>query len=245
MRTFLSMLFLISFSAYALDQKTRLNDDSITVYLIPGQGSDHRLYKNLVINRKFKVRHIQYFTPDKGCDLPTFALELAKQIDTNERFVLIGTSLGGMLATEISTFTSPEKTIIISSAKNALELPKRYRFQQKFPIYKLVGARLSKAGARCLQPIVEPDRKKEKEVFKAMLRAKDPLFLKRTITMIINWKRTKTPQNIIHIHGDSDHTLPIRCVTWDYKLEKGSHMMMLTRAEELSTLLNAILSDLP
>ncbi|MEQ9188628.1 MAG: alpha/beta hydrolase, partial [Cryomorphaceae bacterium] len=92
-----------------------------------------------------------------------------------------------------------------------------------------------------LQPIVEPDRKKEKETFKAMLDAKDPLFLKRTIGMIIHWERDTNTTEVIHIHGDRDHTLPIKHVEYDYLIKGGSHMMTLTRADELSQLLADIL----
>src|SRR6056300_912405 len=105
-----------------------------------------------------------------------------------------------MLAAEMNTFLSPQKTIIISSAKSRKELPTQYRFQRAIPIYSLVPKRLVKGGARVLQPIVEPDRKRNKEIFKAMLKDKDPKFLKRTVRMIIRWERTEAPKGIIHIH---------------------------------------------
>jgi|TARA_B110000879_G_scaffold47227_1_gene66594 hypothetical protein len=42
-----------------------------------------------------------------------------------------------------------------------------------------------KFGAKVLQPIAERDSKTNKETFQAILSDKDPLFLKRTIEMII------------------------------------------------------------
>jgi surfactin synthase thioesterase subunit len=67
----------------------------------------------------------------------SYAKKLSHQIDTTQPFILIGVSLGGMLATEMTDFIQPEKTIIISSAKNKYELPHRYRFQNIVPIYYL------------------------------------------------------------------------------------------------------------
>ncbi len=142
----------------------------ITVYLIPGQGSDYRIFNNLDIDSTFKVKHIHYTLPDKGMSLPQFAHALATQIDTSEEFILIGVSLGGMLATEMSTFLHPKKVILISSAKSRNELPFRYKFQRHFPIYKAVPGKLAKAGAKLLQPLVEPDRNVEKETFKSNVR---------------------------------------------------------------------------
>lgn len=184
-----------------------------------------------------------YPVPYPDMSMRQYAALLSQQIDTSEPFVLIGTSLGGMLATEMSTFLTPEKVIIISSAKSRKELPHRYRFQRFIPIYDWIPAALSKRGALLLQPLVEPDRNQRKDVFVNMLKDKDPIFLKRTIQMIIEWDRKDAPENIIHIHGNLDHTLPHKHVNYNHLIETGSHMMALTRSDEISLLLLRILNE--
>lgn len=211
------------------------------IYLIPGQGSDYRLFKNLEIDSAFEVRNISYFIPDENMTLPEFAKELSMQIDTMRPYILIGVSLGGMIATEMGKYLNPVKIIIISSAKCREELPKRYKFQRSFPIYKYVSGKLAKKGAKIMQPIVEPDRNKDKETFKSMLHDKDPDFLNRTIKMIMEWERINFRSDIIHIHGDNDNTIPIRNVKYDYIVKNGSHMMVLTKGAEISKLINEIL----
>ena len=212
------------------------------IYLIPGQGSDYRIFSEIKLDTSYELRPITYWTPYPNMSMNNYAHLLAQQIDTTINFSIIGVSLGGMLATEMTTFLEPEKVIIISSAKNRHELPKRYTFQRWIPIHQIVPNRISKIGAQILQPIVEPDRKNEKETFKSMLKSKDPVFYDRTIEMIIEWDRESNPDNIIHIHGDNDHTIPHRNVDYDYLIENGSHMMTLTRSDEISTLLTKILS---
>ena len=109
------------------------------------------------------------------------------------------------------------------------------------PLYKAVPPRLAKFGAKLLQPIVEPDRNKEKAIFKAMLNDKNPVYMRRSIEMIMRWERNTYRSDIIHIHGCSDHTIPARNVKADIWVKDGSHMMTLTRAAEISALLNSIL----
>jgi hypothetical protein len=150
-----------------------------------------------------------------------------------------------MICTELTDTLDPLKTIIISSAKTVHELPGRYTFQQTLPLNRIIPKRLTKGGARLLQGIVEPDRRHDKDTFKDMLKAKDPLYLKRTVDMIINWDRTKYPNQIIHIHGDKDHTLPIKNIEFDYLVEGGSHMMMITRAIEINKILEEVLGHAP
>lgn len=217
--------------------------ENIPVYLIPGQGGDARLFNNLTLPPGYEARHVLYEQPEAGMSMQEYAKQLKQQIDTTRKFILLGVSLGGMLVTEMSELVDAEKVIIISSAKGRHELPGRYTFQKKFPIYKLVSPKTAKFGAKLLQPIVEPDRQKEKATFKAMLRDKDAIFLRRTIEMIMHWDRTVAPKNIIHIHGNKDHTIPIRKVDYDILVPGGSHMITLTRGEEISRLVEEVLLD--
>jgi len=226
----ISILFLSTKSA----EKTK-------IYLIPGQGSDERVYNKIEFPSKYEVVHIKYEMPGENENMATYAQRLSNQIKEENGFILIGVSLGGMIASEIAEFKNPDQVIIISSAKNSTELPKRYNFQKKIPIYKMVGPKLSKRGAKILQPIVEPVSKKEKEIF--LLEAKDPVFLERTISMIINWDRETNSKEIIHIHGNKDHTIPIKKVNCDYLINEGSHMMTLTKSDEVNEILNEILND--
>ena len=234
---FLQVLFLLILPWNFSDAQ----DAKIIVFLIPGQGADARQFQRLELNPDYEIRNIEYFTPEKGWKMKDFAQALSQQIDTTAKYVIIGVSLGGMLATEMGEFLHPEKIILISSAKCRDELPGRYTFQKTIPINKLVPPGMIKGGAKLLQPMVERDSKKDRRVFLDMLNDKDPLFLKRTVAMIIQWGRDEYRNDIVHIHGDNDHTLPSKNVEYNYLIENGSHMMVYTRAEEISALVNKIL----
>jgi pimeloyl-ACP methyl ester carboxylesterase len=179
--------------------------------------------------------------PEEDEMLKDYALRFLPQIDTSEAFILVGVSLGGMICTELAELLRPEKVILISSAKSTLELPGRYTFQKSVRLNRMVPKKAIKNGALFLQPIVEPDSREDLDFFRSMLGLKEPLYLKRTVDMIINWDREEYDCSIVHIHGDSDRTLPIKNVKADYVIRNGSHMMVYTRAEEISEILNKIL----
>lgn len=234
----LSLIFLIGGALLVSSQETKP-----TIYLIPGLGSDYRLFGNLDLRGVYETRYINHVIPDRGMSMQDYANELSNQIDTLKPYVLVGVSLGGMLAVEMSDFLKPETVIVISSAKCRNELPHRYRFQRIIPVYKLVSGKLSKKGALFLQPIVEPDRGYAEETFQAMLEDKDPEFMKRSIAMIMEWDRENYTDRVFHIHGDHDRTIPIRNVKYDYLVEDGSHMMVLTLGSEISGIVLDILGD--
>jgi pimeloyl-ACP methyl ester carboxylesterase len=237
MRTKVIYIAFILFSCFVCTSQTKT-----TVYFFPGQGSDRRLFDSLTLDSAFKTKVIEYGTPSKHLTLKEFAGELAKQIDTTEKFMLVGVSLGGMICTELNEILNPQKTVIISSAKNRSELPVRYKFQKVIPLYKIFPGSFLLAGAKVMQPLVEPDRNKNKKVFKSMLGQKNALYMKRTIKLIIKWDRKTNTKPVYHIHGTNDHTLPIRKMSSvNYVVKHGSHMMTLTRAKEISVILNEIL----
>lgn len=209
-----------------------------TVYLFPGQGSDERIFRELKFDPACRIVHIKYPVPEKRTMLAGFSKQIAQQIDTTGTdYIFIGVSLGGMICSELSERYHPKKIIIISSAKCRSELPFRYRFQKYIPLYKWIPPFLIKGGALFLQPIVEPDRRRYKSVFKSMLKSKSSRYLKRTIAMIVTWDKKDPGKNIVHIHGSNDHTLPARHVKADTIISGGSHMMTLTKHELINDLL--------
>lgn len=210
------------------------------IYLFPGQGSDYRIFKNLHFPVEYDTVCISYPLPRKDECLKDFAAGFVNQIDTTAPVMLIGVSMGGMICTELADYFPNAKVIIVSSAKCRDELPRHYRFQAKVPINEYVPPTIVKAGALFLQPIVEPDRNTDKACFKAMLSSKSPDYLKRSVHMIINWNRRRYSDHIIHIHGTADHTLPIKNIRANYIISNGSHMMTLTRAEELQKILDSL-----
>jgi len=49
--------------------------------------------------------------------------------------------------------------------------------------------------------------------------------------------------NLIHIHGSDDHLLPCRYVHADYIIQKGEHLMVMNRAQEVNRILAKVLTN--
>jgi pimeloyl-ACP methyl ester carboxylesterase len=231
-------LLLVLFSLYTCMTAARTDTaQKHIVYFIPGQGADERLFSELKLDA-CEMHILKFLVPEKNELLPAYAKRMSEQIDTTKPFSLAGVSMGGMVAIEISKFMNPEKVVIISSAKGRDELPMRYKLMSYVPLYKLFPGTLLKRMANIARPIVEPESKEKTPVFKAMIDAKDPLFMERSIHMIVNWENDEQPANLVHIHGTKDKTLPSRNIRNAIKVDGGGHMVTLIRAEEISCILN-------
>ncbi|MEW6468943.1 MAG: alpha/beta hydrolase [Bacteroidota bacterium] len=211
------------------------------LYLLPGHGSDHRVFSKLNLE-KFDTVHIRYPVPFPDESMRDYALRISWQIDASRPFSILGVSLGGMLAAELNDMLRPFRVILVSSASCRQELPRRYTFMDKVPFDRIPTGNFYKMSARYAQKLVEPDRNGEGALFDSMLNAKQALFLKRASRMIIAWERSKPKSpNLVHIHGSSDNTLPIKNIKADHVINGGSHMMILTEAGKISDLLHNIL----
>ncbi|MBK7569000.1 MAG: hypothetical protein IPI31_14355 [Bacteroidetes bacterium] len=67
----------------------------LTAYLLPGQGSDSRVFKNIHFEENIDTINIHYPVPFENESMAEYAVRISEQIDTTQPFVLIGVSLGG------------------------------------------------------------------------------------------------------------------------------------------------------
>jgi len=237
MNSLLLVLFLINPTSSPNSEEL---EDPPIIYLLPGQGADCRLFEKIVF--PYDTIHLEFPIPGKNTSLREYAIGFIPRINTNRPFILLGVSMGGMICSELADMLSPEKVIILSSSKCRNELPGKYAFQRYIPINKIIPKKVIHWGARFLAPRVEPERRQD-SVFVQMLQEKDPVYLKRTVNMIINWDKRICDKNLIHIHGDDDHTIPVRNVQYNYLIPGGTHMMVYIKGKELSDLINQILLE--
>lgn len=213
-----------------------------TIYLIPGTGANGELFEKLSIE-KYDTVWLEYLMPEQKESFSHYIDRMAAKIDTTQAYSIVGVSLGGMIATELAERLSPEEVIVIAGAKQQSELPSHYHLFRYLPLHRIIGGRAMIWGTQLMQPLFEPMSAADELKFKDMISQKSPFFIKTAVRWMINWKRDSYREDIIHIHGDKDHTLPIKHIKSDdlIKIKDGGHMITYTRAAEISKLLNELL----
>ena len=210
----------------------------MNVYCIPGMGVNEQLFQNLKLNN-CSIHDIKWETPLRNESLPGYAMRLAEQIDQSQPFVLIGVSFGGMCCSEIARQLKPLKTILISSCKTTDELPLKIKIGRFFPIHKIESNALFIRAALLLRKQFGVVTKENTELFKAMLKTAPDNYFNRAIRSIVNWKQKVPPANVIHIHGTVDKILPFKKIkNCNYRIENGTHWMVMDRAKEISEIIN-------
>ncbi|RYZ55588.1 MAG: alpha/beta hydrolase [Sphingobacteriales bacterium] len=200
------------------------------IYFISGLGADRRVFGRLKFSKDIEVVHIDWIPAREEESLEAYSHRMLEFIDTSVPFSLLGLSMGGMVAVEISKLKRPQHLFLVSSAACASDLPELYRRFGSAGLLKLVPARLMVwphpavywyFGARD-----EADRKLVRDIMKDT----DPAFVKWAVGAILSWRNSLVPVRPLRIHGGSDKVLP-PCKDTDVLVDGAGHLMVWTHAE--------------
>lgn len=211
------------------------------VFVIAGLGADSRAYNKIDLSGHDVVK-IDWVEPDKTDTLKTYAQKLIIQYNITPLSVVIGNSLGGMLAIEIAKILPLKTTILISSIKTIDEAPRYFSFFRALPVYKLIPGKLVTSLGFTIRFVFGRMSKADEWLFNDMLKKSSPNFVKWAMGATVNWDNKIIPQNVYTITGNKDHVFDYRRIRDAIIVNGGSHIMIFNRAEEINKILKDILA---
>ena len=211
-----------------------------TIYCISGLGADERTFQYLDLSFAEPV-FIKWITPCKNETLQAYAMRLKDKFIPDENPVIVGLSLGGMIAVEIAKTLPAAHAIIISSAKTRNEVPYYWKAFKYFPLYKILPEWSVKRQTLVRNYILSSKSLLAKNYVHQVAKDADIKFYRWAIGAILNWQNQIIPPNVIHIHGTSDKLLPNNFVKADFTINNGGHLMVIENASEVSSKLKQIL----
>jgi pimeloyl-ACP methyl ester carboxylesterase len=215
----------------------------VKVYFISGLAADSRIFKNLRLPEGFEAVYLDWIPPMKDESLQHYSLRLAEKIDASEKFILVGLSMGGMVAVEIANKVAPFLTIIIASVPVSDQLPFYFRVAARLYLHRLISIRLLKIAA-ITKRLFTTETKEDKELLKTVIRESNPDFIKWSLTAILKWQNKTIPEKLVHIHGSRDEILLMKYTKPTHIIPKAGHLMVMNRAEEINKLLREVLGGL-
>ena len=215
----------------------------IAIYLVPGLAAGPEIFDNLELSEdKYDIHYLEWITPLS--EEETIA-NYAKRMNENVRVenpVLIGVSFGGIMVQEMSKLLKVKKVIIISSVKHHKELPKRFQFAKYTKAYKLFPTKVVSNFEDYAQYFIGKSLQKRADIYKKYLSVRSKLYLNWSIAAVIKWQQTAQNPSITHIHGTADHIFPIKNIENCIEIERGTHIMIITKAKKISKIIDTALS---
>ena len=217
-----------------------LLNQSMTAYFISGIGADDRMFTHIRPPEGYQAAHIHWIPPQKNEALGDYAARLIAQIDTSEPFVLIGLSLGGIMAVEIAKRIPPLCTIIISSIPLSTHLPPYFRVAGQLGLGRIAPATLLKA-ATSVKHFLTMKTPSNRRLIQSVIWSGDDKFIHWALNAVLEWNNTEIPSPLYHVHGARDEVFPIGFTQPTHVIPKAGHMFLLSQPEEVNNLLPLLL----
>ena len=212
------------------------------IYFMPGLGASSRIFENLELDsEKYSLHYLEWVLPnDKNENILAYASRLSENI-TEPNPILIGVSFGGIIVQEIARILNTDKVIIISSVKSPSELPKGMQIAKTTGIYKLFPSQYVENLGGFAKEYLGKKVKKRIELYEKYQNILDPLYLNWAFKTILHWQKSYNTLNLYHIHGEADKIFPVKYIQNYIPIKKGTHVMILIKAKEISKILEEII----
>jgi len=211
----------------------------LNIYAFSGLGADKRVFEHLQLNHKLVC--IDWIKPKKNGSLETYTTRLVMNINSNEPFVLLGVSFGGLVAVEASKMLNPRATILVSSAATKYELSWFQRLIGKTGLLKILPSFVFRPPNFVANIMFGA---KNKSLLHKILRDTDLAFAKWASQQLATWNNEIEPSNLYKISGSADKLIPPSKTENTILVKDGGHFMIVDKADEVSELINGIIKNL-
>lgn len=206
------------------------------IFFISGLGADHRAFDRIKLD-DYEQTHLPWIVPEWKDSIHSYARKMAEPILKAENPIVIGLSLGGILASEMTTFMPNLKVILVSSIKSHTERPNLLKMGRWFPIQGLMPPNTMKKFTFLWELAQRKRLKVDGKHMVQMFKDQDDKFLRWAILHAPKWRGKGDESRIAHIHGTADRMFPIRRVKNPIVVEGGTHLMVYLKADEITKLI--------
>ncbi len=223
------------------------------LYCIPGMGTDARIFSQIVplLRWSGEICYLPYLEPLSGGEaLEDYAARLyaeciapreAARGEGAEKPILLGMSLGGMVACELSQIMPYRRLLLVSTVKNRQEQPPYFPLLRALPAHRLVPASFTKRFGPAVARWMRAFDDSFLDDYFEMMRSMSDAHLAWGRRAAVSWRGLPAgflPENCAHLHGTRDHIFNYKRIKNADILEGGTHNMIMERADEVARWLN-------
>lgn len=213
------------------------------LYLISGMGAGEDIFRNLNFG-DLGTHFIPWEKVSMSETFTDYAKRLSRHIDTSEDFGILGVSMGGITAQEMTRYVDPSFLILISTIKSHEELPPYLRIAADAKLQKIFPEQFYKWAARHSGTVVGMQGKENLALFQKMIERYGDDYYKWSINAVAEWRGVDHDVPWIHLHGDSDLVFPSAFIKDADIIKGGTHFMVMNKAKEVSERIAAFLNEL-
>ena len=211
-------------------------------YLLPGMGADHRLYGALQL--KYGTMHpLDWMPHERSNTLQEYAEIIVKRIITPNN-IIIGSSMGGMVAVELSRIVKPVATVLISAPTGRHEFPAVLKAFDKLGIHRRLKPSQLMQLNRIASTFMGFTSKEHEQLFYQMLRGNGEDFLHFSVKAVLGWNNTQPPEGpFIQIIGSRDRLFRKTVAHTPYMIQNSGHFLAYENPQAIASVIHAYLEE--
>lgn len=212
------------------------------VYIISGLGAGTNVFDRITFGQSVEPVFIPWLIPKTHETMEAYCDRMAAAIDISQPFYLIGYSFGGMVVQEINKKKHAEKVILMGCVREAKEMSLFFKFLKYSHLYQIVPTSFFTSESKLSYVFFRElyDRKGRLPRLFDYFTVRDHRYLKWSLRQTLNWKGKKQ-DNVIQIMAQNDAVFPIKNSKPDYVIDHASHLFAVTKANQVSAILQHIL----
>lgn len=212
------------------------------ILLISGLGANETAFDKIGDLPYDKV-FVNWLVPEKKETIEHYARRLIDQNNIQSVDILIGLSFGGLLSQKIAEINGNQTVILISSFRDKNDLRWPFKHGLKLGLYKLQPSFRIPFIDETAIGFLNSGTRESKQILKKMLISTDYKVSKWSLHQIALSRRPNSiSYNLFLIVGNADRMVR----SWDtenkWEINKGSHFLVYDKGEEVTTVINSILS---
>jgi esterase/lipase len=193
-------------------------------YILPGMGATSEMYGSLKRELSFSAHFLDWPSYQGEISFKEVAERIIAENPIDENDVVCGSSLGGMIALEVSMILNTKSVVLMGSALRNDEINR---------LLSMISPLASITPLSFIQTIAG----KNEEVVSQMFSASDPDFIRSMCKYVSLWPGyLGAIDKVFRIHGKKDHI--ITCPKSDSDVvENAGHLIAITHAKECAAFL--------
>lgn len=218
------------------------SDKPVNYYLIPGMGADHRLFTHFEL-KYGQVHYLNWIHHGRSKNLLEYAHLMADRIET-ENNVLVGSSMGGMVAVEMSKIVNPLATILVSAPVGRHEFPQILKTFNAIRLHKALTPKQIQLISGLADLFMGFKTPEQRALFYDMLKGNGPDFLHFSIGAVLGWKNTEPPAGrFIQIIGSEDKLFKVPKIKDAHIIHGSGHFTAFEKAREVCDIINLYVEE--
>ena len=206
------------------------------IWVLPGMGSDSRIFKHLQF--PWPATFLEWIAHREGEDLSAYAERLLRPYPIAEQDLLLGYSLGGIVAQDWASKHRVQRVIVINSLHYSLEVRPLFHRLAKTGV-------LEWSSPESLRKLIffmarlNSTPSEELENYLEMMEQFPPEHYTWVLKNVLDWKRPTPLCPVESFTGTLDLVFPHlpADLPFNHLLKNATHLSLITHSEEISRVL--------